>query len=112
MCLQRKMHPLTGYQCDEAFCRLKDLLVTAPVLAYPCFGFGKEFIVETDASGLGLGAVLSQQQDDGLVHPIAYASRSLNSHEKNYCISELETLGLVWAIWYFHPYLSGHHTVY
>ena len=48
-------------QCDEAFCRLKDLLVTAPVLAYPHFGSDKEFILETDASGLGLGAVLSQR---------------------------------------------------
>ena len=98
-------------QCDEAFCKLKDLLVTAPVLAYPHFGSDKEFILETDASGLGLGAVLSQQQDDGFIHPIAYASRSLNSHEQNYCISELETLGLVWAVRYFRPYLLGHHTI-
>ena len=84
-------------QCDEAFCKLKDLLVTAPVLAmaYPHFGSDKEFIY---ANGLGLGAVLSQQQDDGFIHPITYASRSLNSHEQNYCISELETLGLVWAV--------------
>ena len=97
-------------QCDEAFCKLKDILITAPVLAYPHFGSDKEFILETDASGLGLGAVLSQWQDDGFVHPIAYASRSLNSHEKHYCISELETLALVWAVWYFRPYLLGHHT--
>ena len=47
-------------QCDEAFSKLKNLLVTAPVLAYPHFGANKEFILETDASGLGLGAVLSQ----------------------------------------------------
>ena len=70
-------------QCDKAFCKLKDLLITAPVLAYPRFSSDKEFILETDASGLGLGAVLSQRQDDGFVHPIAYASRSLNSHEKH-----------------------------
>ena len=85
--------------------------MTAPVLAYPCFGPDREFILETDASGIGLGAVLSQKQDEGLIHPIAYASRSLNTHEKNYSISELETLGLVWAFRYFCPYLLGHHTV-
>ena len=97
-------------ECEAAFCKLKELLITAPVLAYPRFGHDKEFILETDASGIGLGAVLSQKQDDGHLHPIAYASRSLNPHEKNYCISELETLGLVWAVRYFRPYLLGHHT--
>ena len=46
---------------------------------------------------MGLGAVLAQKQADNRIHPIAYASRSLNPHEKNYGISKLETLGLVWA---------------
>ena len=92
---------------------LKTMLTTVPVLAYPRFGPGQDFILETDASVMGLGAVLSQEQEDGLPHPIAYASRSLNQHEKNYGISELETLGLVWAARYFRPYLLGHHcTVY
>ena len=97
--------------CEAAFCKLKELLVTAPLLAYPHFGPDRDFILETDASGIELGAVLSQKQDDGHLHPIAYASRSLNPHEKNYCISELETLGLVWAVRYFRPYLLGHHTI-
>ena len=81
--------------CQRAFEKLKELLTQAPVLAYPCFGEDKEFILETDASGEGLGAVLAQKQADGCVHPVAYASRSLNPHEKNYAISELETLALV-----------------
>ena len=59
---------------ESAFTRLKEALTTTPVLAYPQFGPGCEFILETDASSVGLGAVLSQIQDDGLVHPIAYAS--------------------------------------
>ena len=63
------------------------------------------------ASYVGLGAILSQQQDNGEVHPIPYASRSLDTHEKNYGISELETLGLVWAARYFRPYLLGHSCV-
>ena len=45
------------------------------------------------------------------MRPIAFASRSLNSHEQNCRISELETLSLVWAVRYFHPYILGHHTV-
>ena len=47
---------------------------------------------------------------DGQVHPIAYASHTLDVHEKNYGITELETLGLVWAVKYFRPYILGHRT--
>ena len=57
-----------------------------------------------------MGAVLSQSQDDGRVHPIAYASPSLDIHEKNYGVTELETLALVWAVRYFCAYLLGHRT--
>ena len=95
-------------ECEDAFQKLKKLLVTAPVLAYPRFGAGQSFVLETDASGVGLGAILSQEQEDGTIHPVAYASRSLDKHERNYGISELETLGLVWAVRYFRPYILGH----
>ena len=54
--------------------------------------------------------MLGQKQADGHIHPVAYASRSLHVHERNYCITELETLGLVWAVKHFRPYLLGHHT--
>ena len=97
-------------ECSGAFNQLKDALISSPVLAFPKFGPGCEFILETDASYVGLGAILSQQQDDGTIHPIAYASRSLDQHEKNYGVTELETLGLVWAVRYFRPYLLGHCT--
>ena len=97
-------------ECQTAFDKLKEMLVSAPVLAYPRFGLGVEFILETDASGVGLGAVLSQTQDDEQLHPIAYASRSLDNSERNYGITELETLAVVWAARYFRPYLLGHHT--
>ena len=95
-------------ECEEAFVQLKELLTSAPVLVYPKFGPEHTFILETDASTIGLGAVLSQEQDDGTIHPVAYASRSVDKHERNYGISELETLGLVWAVRYFRPYLLGH----
>ena len=93
-------------ECRKAFEQLKKALVTAPVLSYPIFGPDQEFILETDASGVGLGAVLSQKQD-GHIHPIAYASRTLDVHEKKYGITELET---VWAVKYFRPYILGHRT--
>ena len=85
-------------KCQEAFDLLKQKLISAPVLSYPKFGPEEEFIVETDASILGIGAVLAQKQQDGHVHPVAYASRTLNPHEQNYAITELETLALVWAL--------------
>ena len=83
-------------------------MCTAPVLAYPQFGPGHQFTLETDASLEGLGAVLSQADVNGKLHPVAYASRALHKHERNYPITELETLGLVWAVKYFRAYLLGH----
>ena len=93
--------------CEQAFSRLKELMTHAPLLSFS--DFSKPFLLETDASGEGLGAVLAQKQGDGAVHPIAYASRTLQKHEKNYGITELEALGVVWATRHFRHYLYGHH---
>ena len=85
-------------ECQEAFEKLKRALTNPPVLAYPLYT--KPFIVETDASNDGLGAVLSQEQD-GKVRPIAYASRGLRGAErnkKNYSPRKLELLALKWAV--------------
>ena len=91
--------------CEDAMDKLKERLTTAPVLAYPAFR--KPYTVETDASISGLGAVLSQTQPDQKLHPVAYASRSLSTAERNYCVTELETLAVVWALTRFHSYLYG-----
>ena len=64
-----------------------------------------EFIWETDASCLGLGVILSQKQMDGKLHPVSYASRALSPVEKNYGITDLEMLAVVWAVGYFWQYL-------
>ena len=65
--------------------------------------------VFSDPVTFGLGAVLAQKQKDGQVHPVAYASRTLNPQEKHYGITEMETLAVVWAAKHFRPYLLGHH---
>jgi hypothetical protein len=91
---------------QEAFKKLKRCLTTLPILAYP--DFEKPFIVFTDASTFALGAILSQKDEQNKERVIAYTSRSLNKHERNYSITELECLAVVWAIKYFHHYLHGH----
>ena len=98
-------------ECECAVGRLKEALTQAPVLAYPRFASKHPFVLETDASAKGLGAVLAQEQEDGKVHPIAFASRSLTAAEQNYAITELETLGLVWAAKLFRPYILGRRCV-
>ena len=108
--IAQPLHRLTVKDVPFEWCpgcgfALKNKLVTPPVLAYPCFG--KAFTLETDASILGLGAVLSQKQIDQKLHPVAYASRALNPTEKNYSVTELETLAVVWAITHFRSYLYG-----
>ena len=63
-------------QCRETFEQLKKLLTESPVLAFP--DFEKQFLLETDASIKGLGAVLAKKQEDNSVRPVAYASRTLH----------------------------------
>ena len=96
--LCRKNIPFSWQQEQQAaFEELKDRLVSAPILAYPDFSpMAGSFILDRDESQyLGIGAVLSQQQPDGTEHVIAYGSRSLNNHEKNYCTTRLEMLALL-----------------
>jgi hypothetical protein len=88
--------------CQNAFNCLKEKLISTPILQYP--DFRKEFTVECDASDVGLGAVLTQ--DD---HVIAYTSRSLTSTERNYSATEKECLGVVWSLNKFGMYLEGRH---
>ena len=89
----------------EAFNRLKAACLQAPILSFP--DFNKLFLLETDASGRGLGAVLSQKQADGRYHLIAYASRVMNETEQRYHSNKQEFLALKWAVTeQFHEYLS------
>ena len=79
-------------ECQSSFDALKKLLSTAPILSYP--DFSAEFILDTDASNHGIGAVLSQLKD-GVEHPVAFASRTLTKAERNYCVTRKELLAVV-----------------
>lgn len=96
------------HECQSSFENLKTALTQAPVLAYA--NYDKPFIVYTDASNQGLGAVLSQNQD-GHERVIAYASRSLHPTEQNdanYSSFKLELLALKWAVTEkFKDFLTG-----
>ena len=83
-------------EAREAFGMLKKKCMTVPVLAFA--DLEKPFLLETDASGLGLGTMLQQVQDDGRLHPVAYTSRALKKGEKYYHSSKLEFLALKWAV--------------
>ena len=80
----------------KAFNALKQACMTAPILVFT--DYTKPFLLETDASKDGLGVVLSQKQADRWYHPIAYGSRTLMPHEKNYHSTKPEVLALKWAV--------------
>ena len=110
--IARPLHRLTEKKrqftwddnCEEAFNELKRKLTTSPILAYPTTG--GEFILDTDASDSGIGAVLSQVQD-GTERVVGYASRALSKPERNYCVTRRELLAVVHFVKNFRQYLYG-----
>lgn len=92
-------------KCQQAFQILKEKLVSAPILVYP--QQEGRFILDTDASNDGLGAVLSQLQE-GREHVVAYASKTLSGSQKNYCTTYKELLAVRLFVEKFKHYLFGH----
>ena len=92
-------------RCDDAFNRLKECLCSEPILRCPDFSL--PFVLQTDASGRAIGAVLSQVVGDGEEHPVAYYSRKLLPREEKYSTVEKECLAIILGIQTFRVYLLG-----
>ena len=89
---KKSEHVDLSLDAHEAFDHLKAAFLQAPILAF--LDFNKPFLLETDASGRGLGAVLSQKQADGHYHPTTYASSVMNETEQRYHSNKQEFLAL------------------
>ena len=87
---------------QKAFEALKTAITTAPALAMPTHN--GPFWVKTDGSGIGLGAVLTQKQNDRW-HPITFISQSLSDAEWNYHATDLEMAAVIFALQEWHHYL-------
>ena len=87
-------------KCQSSFEQLKKILVEAPVLTQPTLG--REYVMYSDASRIGLGCVLMQ---DGKV--VAYALRQMKPHEQNYPTHDLELATVVFALKLWQHYLYG-----
>jgi len=99
--LTRKNAPFVWRdKCEASFQELKRRIVTTPVLTLPMESVG--YVVYMDASKKGLGCVLMQQR-----RVVAYASRQLKNHEKNYPTHDLELATVVYALKIWRHYLYG-----
>ena len=104
--LTKKCTPFTWEDRHQiAFLALKTCLCSAPVLAYP--KFDHPFLLQTDASNVGLGAVLTHLDNNGTERVVSYASCTLTPREKNYSTMEKEALAIVFATEHFRYYLLG-----
>lgn len=115
-CIAKPLHKLTekdkqfqwDSDCQHSFELLKKHLSTSPILSFPTSS--GQFVLDTDASGVGVGAVISQLQNDK-EKVIAYYSKCLSKPEKHYCVTRRELLAVISAIKFFHHYLFGRHFI-
>ena len=91
---------------EYSFTVLKSALTQAPVLSFPDYSL--PFVIATDASAQGLGAVLMQQVPGSRPQVIAFASRVLNDCESRYSVTHLEALAVVWSLKHFRDLIYGY----
>ena len=103
--LSKKMRFRWTSDCQNSFDKLKAILRSEPVLLAP--NFNKEFKLAIDASDVGAGGVLLQEDDNGVDHPLCYFSKKFNMHQKNYSTVEKECLSLILAFEHFEVYLTS-----
>ena len=105
--LHKLLHKETTFEwtksCEEAFSKCKAILTSQPALAV--FDPKKDCTLYVDASGIGIGCVFKQTQEDGSERPVSYFSRKLLPYQKNYCATEKECLAIVESIDHYHNYL-------
>ena len=94
--------------CQKAFDKLKAILKSEPILLAP--NFEKAFKLAVDASDVGAGSVLLQEDDNGVDHPVSYFSKKFNRYQRNYSTIEKECLSLILALQHFEVYLSSSST--
>ncbi|CAM4638739.1 unnamed protein product [Caretta caretta] len=92
-------------KCQKAFNKLKATLMSDPVLRAP--DFDKPFLVTTDASERGVGAVLMQKGPDQEFHPVVFLSKKLSERESNWSVTEKECYAIVYALEKLRPYVWG-----
>ena len=97
-------------RCEGAWVEIKDRYTNAPILIAPRWDL--EFHVHTDASDIAVGAMVAQNQTGKCDQPISYASRLLNSAERNYTTTEKEALAMVYALTKYRHYLLGNKLVF
>ena len=104
--LLQKDHPFQWKEtCEQAFNSLKTAFCEIVTLKFP--NFSRPFIVGTEASDVGIGAVLSQLKEVNMEQPVGYYSRSLSKLERKYAVTRKEMLALVKAFRHFRCYLLG-----
>lgn len=91
-------------ECEKALQQIKEVFSSSPILQLP--RLNEPFLLRSDASAIGIGAVLLQEKEN-VLHPVCFASRKLLDRERNYSTIERECLGIVWGISKFSKYLWG-----
>ena len=92
-------------ECQSAFDKMKTAFTTAPVLTH--FDFEKDVVIETDASDFVSAGIMSQRDDEGILHPVAYYSKKHSPAECNYDIYDKKLMAVVWAFEEWRCYLIG-----